>query len=335
VWTHAIISLTDYCMLHTVYSMQIKDCGGDVWRNPRTRSVATFHGCMCLVSLFLVQPFAWGWGEAGHVLSGKAAAITIPATMPEFFRKAADQLGYLTAEPDRWRDRSAPAVTDAFNPDHAINLELVPPGGLEAKDRFVYLAMLQNAGQTSAVGMAPFRTLEMYQRLRVEFRLWRTSADPQTRGWIEQRIINDAGILGHYVTDGSEPLHTTINHHGWIGDNPRGYATDPQIHSRFESEYVESHIVLSDITSKISGPPRTLTDAQAQIVAYFRATHEQVVPLYELDKKAPFNADTTAPENKVFVVQRLVFGVNMLRDIWWSAWVTSAPPMPSAALPPA
>ena len=288
-----------------------------------------------MVSFLLSQPLAWGWGEVGHVLSGKAAASTMPGEMPEFFRKAIDQLGYLTAEPDRWRDRNAAAVTNAFNPDHAINLELVPPGGLEAKDRFAYLAMLQNAGQTSAVGTAPFRTLEMYQRLRVEFRLWRTVVDPQTRGWIEQRIINDAGILGHYVTDGSEPLHTTVNHHGWIGDNPRGYATDPQIHSRFESQYVETHIVLSDITLKISGPPHVLTDEQAQIVAYFRATHEQVVPLYELDNKAPFNAATTAPENKAFVVQLLVSGVNMLRDIWWSAWVTSAPSTPTVASPPA
>jgi hypothetical protein len=281
-----------------------------------------------MVSFLLSQPLAWGWGEAGHVLSGRAAASTMPASMPEFFLKSIDQLGYLNAEPDRWRDRDAAAVTDAFNPDHAINLELVPPGGLEAKDRFVYLAMLQTAGQTSAVGLAPFRTLEMYQRLRVEFRLWRAAANPQTRGWIEQRIINDAGILGHYVTDGAEPLHTTVNHHGWIGDNPNGYATDPQIHSRFESQYVESHIMLSDITSKISGPPHVLTDEQAQIVAYFRVTHEQVIPLYKLDKEHPFNAATTAPENKLFVVQRLVSGVNMLRDLWWSAWISSAPTQP-------
>jgi len=196
-------------------------------------------------------------------MSGEAAASTMPATMPEFFRKATDQLGYLTAEPDRWRDPHEPAVTAAFNPDHAINLERVPPGALEAKDRFAYLEILQKAGQDSSVGMAPFRTLEMYQRLRIEFRLWRKAMDPKQREWIEQRIINDAGILGHYVTDGSEPLHTTINHHGWVGDNPKGYATDPQIHARFESQYVETHIVLSDIVSQISGQPQVLTNEQA------------------------------------------------------------------------
>jgi hypothetical protein len=293
---------------------------------------------ICLAVMALTQPSAWGWGEVGHVLSGKAAAGSLPSPMPEFFRKSADQLGYLTAEPDRWRDHDGVAVTNAFNPDHAINLELVPPGGLEAPDRFVYLAMLEKAGRTSAVGMAPFRTLEMYQRLRTEFRLWRSAKDPETRTWIEARIINDAGMLGHYVTDGSEPLHTSVNHHGWVNDNPNGYSTDPRIHAQFESAYVASHIVLADITSKINGPPNVIANDQAQIVAYFRASHEQVVPLYELEKKAPFNAATSAPENKAFVVQRLVFGVNMLRDLWWSAWVTSAqapPAVPASALPPA
>jgi hypothetical protein len=304
---------------------------GDVWRNPSIRFRNISVGCICLLGLILPQPLAWGWGETGHVLSGKAAAMAMPAEMPEFFRREADQLSYLTAEPDRWRDRGSAAVTDAFNPDHAINLELVPPGGLEAKDRFAFLAMLEKDGKTSAVGMAPFRTLEIYQRLRIEFRLWRKATDPKTRGWIEHRIINDAGILGHYVTDGSEPLHTTIHHHGWVGENPNEYTTDPQIHSRFESQYVETHIVLSDITSKISGPPDLITNEQAQIIAYFRATHEQVVPLYELEKRAPFNDATTAPENKTFVVQRLVFGVNMLRSLWWSAWITSAP---SPSIPP-
>jgi hypothetical protein len=304
--------------------MQAHGGTGGGRKNPRTRSRAVAHAFVLLIFLGTFQSPAWSWGFAGHVLSGEAAASTLPSVMPKFFRKATKQLGYLTAEPDRWRDPRSAAVTAAFNPDHAINLERVPPGALAAKDRFAYLEILRKAGEDSSVGLAPFRTLEMYQRLRIEFRLWRKAADAKQRAWIEQRIINDAGILGHYVTDGSEPLHTTINHHGWVGDNPKGYATDPQIHARFESEYVETHVALSDIVSQISGTPRVLTNEQAQIVAYFQATHEQVVPLYELEKKAPFNATTSAPENRRFTVERLAFGANMLRDLWWTAWVTSA-----------
>ena len=73
----------------------------------------------------------------------------------------------------------------------------------------------------------------------------------------------------------------------------------------------------------MGGQPRVLTGEQAEIIAYFRATHEQVVPLYELDKKAPFNATTTATENKRFTVEQLARGAKMLRYLWWTAWVSS------------
>jgi hypothetical protein len=276
------------------------------------------------VVFFSPVPAAWAWGSHGHTIAGRAADLKMPAEMPKFFLDSSEQLGYLTAEPDRWRDPSAAAVTDAFNPDHAINLELVPEGALEAKDRFAYLAMLQKDGLTVALGMAPFRTLEIFERLRTEFRLWRAAVDGKTRGWIQQRIINDAGILGHYVTDGSQPLHTSVTHHGWVGANPNGYTTDPSIHSRFEGQYVDTHVELSDILPKVESTPHVLSDEQPAILAYFRKTHTQLNRLYDLEKQAPFNADTTNADDKTFVVERLAAGATMLRDLWWTAWVESA-----------
>ena len=47
-----------------------------------------------------------------------------------------------------------------------------------------------------------------------------------------------AGWLGHYVADGSQPLHTTIQYNGWTGPNPNGYTTEHKIHSQFESAFV-------------------------------------------------------------------------------------------------
>ena len=45
---------------------------------------------------------------------------------------------------------------------------------------------------------------------------------------MEQAILFYAGWLGHYVGDGSQPLHTTIQYNGWVGPNPHGYTTEPQ-----------------------------------------------------------------------------------------------------------
>ncbi len=43
---------------------------------------------------------------------------------------------------------------------------------------------------------------------------------------MEAAIIFYAGWLGHYVGDGSQPLHVTVNYNGWTGPNPHGYTTD-------------------------------------------------------------------------------------------------------------
>jgi len=270
------------------------------------------------------------WGAHGHLISGKAAAKKLPRAMPKFFREASDQLAYLNPEPDRWRDGAEaeldPATRDAFNPDHFINFERFPADALKAENRFLFLAELRKSGmETPEAGLSPFRILELFGRLRTEFRLWRTTTDKRQRRWIEERIINDAGILGHYVTDGANPHHTTIHHHGWIGENPKGYAIDREFHARFESIYVGKHVALADIERAMTGEPQVLPNPRAAVLNFLRTSHGKVERLYEIDKRAAFNEQTSAPENKQFAVERLAAGAEMLRDLWWTAWMTSAP----------
>ena len=35
-------------------------------------------------------------------------------------------------------------------------------------------------------------------------------------------IVYVMGVMGHFVGDGSQPLHTTMHFNGWVGDNPNG-----------------------------------------------------------------------------------------------------------------
>jgi hypothetical protein len=275
---------------------------------------------------------AFGWGAVGHRLTGEAAGQRLPAGMPAFFRSAWRELGYLNPEPDRWRDRKEreiePALDGGTAPEHFIDMELVPSAvltdALHAPDRFAYADTLRATGvDASKMGLLPFAILERAQELREDFRLWRTANDT-TRPWIEARIIDAAGILGHYVADGSNPAHTTVQFDGWTGPNPNGYATDRRFHARFESIYVETHITLPDVLSRVDSVPRVFPDLRSAIDGYLRASNAQVEPLYRLDKAHPFDANTTAPEDKAFAADRLAAGARMLRDIWWTAWVTSA-----------
>jgi hypothetical protein len=268
---------------------------------------------------------------------GLAAARRVPAEMPAFFRRAADQLSYLNPEPDRWKDRAErtldPALEGGTSPEHYIDMDLVPvevlDAALRAPNRWAYADTLRKAGvAVSTMGLLPFEILEMAQQLRGDFRLWRIAPDSSVRAWIEDRIIDDAGILGHYVADGSNPHHTTKHHNGWVGDNPKGYATDNRFHSRFETQFVQAHMKLPDVLGGMKGEPRVFPDLRAAVIAYLRASFGELERLYELDKVASFQAETATDAQKAFAAARLAAGAEMLRDIWWTAWVTSGQPVP-------
>lgn len=286
-----------------------------------------------LTALFVAAELApvRSWGAHGHTISGRAAALKVPAGMPDFFRRGSDQLAYLNPEPDRWRDRTESqldrGMDTAAAPDHFIDLELVPESARQALNRYDFTAEMIKSGQKpTTAGFSPYRMLELFQRLRVEFRLWRVETDPQKKQWIEQRIINDAGILGHYVTDAANPHHTTIHFNGWSGVNPKGYTTysrERGFHFRFEEEFVGARVGLDDLLPLVGQEARVLRNPREELWNYIRQGNAVVEQLYILDQQEPFSATNTSATHKKFAATRLAAGATMLRDLWWTAWVTS------------
>ena len=272
------------------------------------------------------------WGFLGHELAARVATEALPADMPVFFRNAADQLVYLDVEPDRWRDFNLREMDQAWNYDHFIDLENVPPGALTEPDRFTFLKALYDAGLEQPerdVGFLPYRILEMYQRLVTEWRMWRDESDPQRRSWIEARILNDAGILGHYVTDASQPHHTTIHFNGWSAraPNPEGYTEDRSFHRRFESLFVEAHVTHDDVSRHAyRGTPRSVAgSARTAVMDYVDESHTHVEELYRLDRDVGFDPDgPTRAATRDFTAARLAAGADMLGWLWWSAWLESS-----------
>jgi hypothetical protein len=250
--------------------------------------------------------------------------------MPAFFRNAADQLGWLNYDPDRWRDDAMPESNHAWQYDHFIDLEAIPDAALAAQHRFAYLENMSLSGirRPENLGLLPFRIVELTQRLTVGFRQWRAATDPRIKGWLEQRIINDAGILGHYVADAANPHHTTIHFNGWDANtpNPSGYTSDRTFHRRFESDYVNEAIRLDEVRARAVEPARELANVRADVLAYIRRTHGALRRLYDLEKLETFSAGTRSPEHRAFAIERLAAGADMLRTIWFTAWRRSATP---------
>ncbi len=273
------------------------------------------------------------WGDAGHRIIGLTAAQGLPADMPAFFRNASEQLSYLNPEPDRWKDRAEsqmePALNGGTSPDHYIDMDLVDPAVLDkalmAPNRWAYSDSLRPANVgADKMGLLPYTILEMTSKLRGDFRLWRIASNDSVKKWIEARIIEDAGILGHFVADGSNPHHTTKHHNGWVGDNPKGYTTDNRFHYRFESAFVQAHIKATDVRAAMTHAPQTFPALRPAVLAYLKESYSHLDELYTLDGKTQFVPEQANAEQKAFAIARLSAGAEMLRDLWYTAYVTSA-----------
>ena len=79
-------------------------------------------------------------------------------------------------------------------------------------------------------GFLPWAITENYEKLKSGFSSLKAF---QTHGGTPTEIANAQadiiyvmGVMGHYVGDGSQPLHTTVHFNGWVGDNPKGYTTE-------------------------------------------------------------------------------------------------------------
>ncbi|MGD2122058.1 MAG: hypothetical protein PVJ76_09960 [Gemmatimonadota bacterium] len=292
-------------------------------------------GVISLTVAVLAWGFATGkaaarrWGSDGHRMAARAAHAILPSRMPDFFLEAAPQLEYLSPEPDRWRNGDLRAMDEAWKYDHYIDLENVPPGALDAPDRFEFLEALFEAGverPQQYVGFLPFRILELHQRLVSGFARWRMASPGSDRDWIEARILNDAGILGHYVVDAAQPHHTTIHFNGWAESvpNPRGFTTDREFHSRFESGFVRAHITFEDLPPLMPPSPMSLGDVRKAIWDHVQASNATVEEMYELEKEYGFDpGQQPRPEARHFAIERLAAGAEMLASVWWTAWEES------------
>lgn len=296
------------------------------------------HGAALLgaaVALLVRPALLDAWGEYGHRLVGAAAVRALPMQMPTFFRRAGGQLAYLNPEPDRWRERAEreldPALDGAASPDHYFNLENVPADRrasvFAAPTRYALADSLRALGVDPAkAGALPFRILELTQRLRVEFRLWRRAPD-SVKPYVEARIIDDAGILGHYVADASNPAHTSVHHNGWVGANPSGYTTDNTFHGRFESAFVDARVKAGDVWPFVARNATMIPDVRAGVLAYLDRSHGELTRLYDLEQSVSFTPGNTSAPHARFAAERLAAGATMLRDLWWTAWVTSGMPV--------
>lgn len=290
-----------------------------------------------LLLLILTASAAFGWGVRGHQAINRAAVLSLPEDGPTFLRAHEEWIAYLSIIPDSWRSPSEPALKILEDPNHGWFKEQFAMLPAIPRSRYEFILALYEAqkkqkpeeGKRTNVrwtGTLPYAAQENFERMRVAMRRYRAlKAGGQDTKFVEWEIASYMGRLGHYTGDGAQPLHDTIHHDGWAGDNPKDFTREPRIHGRMESQYVDLIAVATPDVLKQVGKPKRLADPFAAILAHLDLAASYVEEVYQLDKTGAW-ADKDHPRARELVHERLASGATLLRDLAYTAWLESDQP---------
>lgn len=147
------------------------------------------------------------------------------------------------------------------------------------------------------LGFLPWAINENYAKLQSAFSSLKTFEElgtPEEIANARQNALYVMGVMGHYVGDAAQPLHTTKHHHGWVGENPRRYATNYGFHAWIDGGFIGRTGLKTETMLSQVRPARSLwagktnapgTGSFPLILDYVGEQHQLVEPLYQMDKE--------------------------------------------------
>lgn len=319
-------------------------------------------GILTIFRLATQQGLAWDY--EGHRLINQLALASLPTNFPGFVRApaAAERIAFLAGEPDRWRNVQDLPLRHSNGPEHYIDLEQLADYGLKPEMlpvfRYDFIAQLALARQAhpdkfpapeaarnedhtrELVGLLPWAMAESYAKLKSGFSYLKTyetaGGTPEEIANAQENIIYVMGVMGHYFGDASQPLHTTIHHHGWVGENPHQYSTNSRIHSWIDGGYflkigganrqtLEPKLRPAQLVSLEGRPAKPEEMFQAGLL-FLLEQGKLVEPLYQMDKDGQLSGEgETGLRGRAFLEAQLLKSSQLLGDIWYSAWQQAAP----------
>jgi hypothetical protein len=288
---------------------------------PHTRSGRNTPRILVSILAALV---ALGWGNVGHVFINTRAVNNLPAAMSLFINNGA-YFGQHASDAD-YRKGTDP--TEA--PKHFIDIESYPEFQNLTRNLDSLKAMY-GASAVTAIGILPWATVQTYDSLVASLQ----------RGSFA-RAESIAADLGHYVGDGHQPLHVTVNYDGKSTGNTG-------IHSRYETTMINAYAAQLSVTPV---PAVYVNNRFAYVMAYLLVSNSLVDSILQADNGARslsgWSGSGTPPagyipelwnECRSFTLREMQGATVALADLWYSAWVdagliaASAPPAPNGALP--
>lgn len=297
------------------------------------------------------------WDYEGHRAVNQLALSALPTNFPAFVLtpQARERIAFLAGEADRWRNMPDELpLAHCSNPDHYLDMEELGEYGLTSQtlpifrydftaklalgralhgDKFPPIDPAKNKDHTrELIGFAPWAICEYQGKLKSGFSYLNAfrfyGGTPDEIANAEANVIYIMGVMGHFVGDCSQPLHVTKHHHGWVGDNPKRYATNSSFHGWIDGGFFKKTggIQVEKLTGKIRpakivGDPLKPDGLFKDVIAYLEETHRALEPLYQLEKDRKLSGEgEAAAEGRAFLDGQLVKGGQMLGDLWFSAW---------------
>lgn len=308
---------------------------------------------------------AGAWDYEGHQAVNELALASLPANFPGFVLKpeARARIAYLAGEPDRWRNETSLrngtglALGHASGPDHYLDLEDLTLYGLtpdklpplrydfvaaivkaraEHPEKFPAIDPARDSDHTRELsGFLPWAMTEYYEKLQSGFStlaaLNKFGGTPEEIGNARQNIVYVMGVMGHFVGDASQPLHTTKHFNGWVGDNPNHYTTEHTFHQWIDGGFFRKTggIDASKLSAKIHPaekiPESSDPNGIFRVAVNFVVANNQLVePLYQLEKDGKLSDQGAAgAAGRAFLEAQLVKSGQLLGDLWFTAWQTA------------
>ncbi|MES2390709.1 MAG: nuclease [Acidobacteriota bacterium] len=301
-----------------------------------------------VTALALVYPqLACPWAWRGHEVIDAAAVDGLPADGPLFLKKYRDYISHSASVPDNWRDENGLFSRIEEDPNHGWFKERLDfMHGNYPRSRYEFVIELYkhyevikrtdpeaaNYMNVRWTGTLPYAAVETYERMVDEMRRIHTLQKAgQDTSDLEQTVAFLVYWMGHYIGDGSQPLHDTVNANGWrLPTNPNGYTTGTNIHEDFENVLVNNmKLSEQDLLTRMPPPGHLHGDVFDNIIAFLDKSASRQEDIYKLDKAGVLK-DASNAKSRDMVYTCATDGASMLRDLIYRAWLESAQPNPNA-----
>jgi hypothetical protein len=289
---------------------------------------------------------AFAWGATGHRIINGDAMRALPNRLPAFVRTptAIAEITALGPEADRNKGAGKPRDSD-MDPAHFLDLD--DNGTIGGTLQLAHLPPTREAYDTAlrkgakpfdeySRGFLPYEIVDGYELLVKDFGIWRVDSYAEThvapadrpfftadRRLRELLILRNIGFWGHFVGDGSQPLHVTVHFNGWGNyPNPNHYTQSKKIHAKFEIDFLDAHATPENVAPLVPAYKASSAPIMSRVEAYLAATGTHVPAVYEFEDAGALDAATPAAVN--FLLERLADGAKMMRDLIVAAYTASA-----------